>query len=97
MNVLDEPMRNQSLSVFKSIRAARRKEHTTDHKTFDYMVFDQDGYSNLRAKQNASAKVIEKVKTEEGIVVLDKASDWWYVQAKSGKIGFIHKSRIRIK
>ncbi len=97
MNILDEPMKSQSLSVFKSIGAARRKENTADHKTFDYIVFDQDGDANLRTKRSASAKVIEKVKTEESIVVLDKASDWWYVQTKSGKIGFIHKSRIRIK
>jgi hypothetical protein len=96
-SVLDESMKAQSMLVFKKIQGERRIENTTDHVLVDYEIFDKDGYSNLRKEKNATSAVIEEVKNGESVLVLNRTGDWWYIQTKSEKKGYIHKSRIRIK
>lgn len=58
-------------------------------------IIDSDGYTNLRKDKNASSQILQKIKTDEQIEVLDQSGDWWLVVSKEGKKGYVHKSRIK--
>jgi|GEM_PF-6454202 len=96
-NVLDEPMKNKSMLVFKTLKKERIKENGTEHKPYKYQIFDNDGYSNLRKNANATSDIIAKLKDGEIVEIFDNTGDWWFIQSKSGKIGFVHTSRIQVK
>lgn len=69
-------------------------------------ILDKDGYTNLRDGSYKSANVIEKIKSGEHIFILDNPErvletkedeegfNWYLIQTKDGKKGYIHKSRI---
>lgn len=59
------------------------------------IISDPDGYTNLRKDKNTSSEVLQKIKSGEQIKVLDQSGDWWLVETKDGKQGYIHKSRIK--
>lgn len=58
-------------------------------------INDSDGYTNLREKKNSSSTILEKIKTEENVEVLDNSSDWLLVRSKAGKKGYIYKTKIK--
>jgi len=58
-------------------------------------IQDPDGFTNLRKDKSTTSEVIQKIKSGEQIEVLDNLGDWFLVQTKEGKKGFIHKSRIK--
>lgn len=66
-------------------------------KYYNYYVKinDPDGYTNLRKDNNSKSTILEKIKNEENIKVLDNSSDWWLVESKSGKKGYVYKSKIK--
>lgn len=61
---------------------------------YGYFIKDKDGYCNLRVQPNNGAKIIEKLQNGSSIEILNAKNDWWQVKITSGKIGYIHKSRI---
>lgn len=60
-----------------------------------YTIYDPDGFTNLRKEKNSSSEILQKIKTGSEIEVLDNSSDWWLIQTKEGKEGYVHKSRIK--
>lgn len=60
----------------------------------DFKISDVDGYTNLRKEKNAKSEIITKINTGTIIKVIDDTGDWWYIQTKDGKKGYVHKSRI---
>ncbi len=60
-----------------------------------YIISDPDGYTNLRKNKNTSSEILQKIKSGEKIDVLDQTGDWWFIQTKDGKKGYVHKSRIK--
>lgn len=60
-----------------------------------YIISDPDGYTNLRKNINTSSEILQKIKSGEKIDVLDQTGDWWFIQTKDGKKGYVHKSRIK--
>lgn len=94
--VLDASMKAKSMQVFQSIQQSRKAENSSDHQVFEYEVFDKDGYSNLRKEKSATSAILEKVNSGEKVNVLDKSNEWWYVKTKTSKMGYIHKTRIRV-
>ena len=58
------------------------------------IIKDSDGYTNLRKGKGTNYEVIEKINTGSKIEVLDNLGNWFYVKTKSGKIGYVHKSKI---
>ncbi|RVU90359.1 SH3 domain-containing protein [Flavobacterium columnare] len=66
------------------------------------MIFDKDGYSNLRSKPSSNSDIITKINTNEHIIVLkcieedveESKKGWYYIETKDGKKGYVHKSRI---
>ena len=67
---------------------------TTDDPA-DYYIEDSDGYTNVRALGSSKAKIITQVKSGSLVDVIEKRGEWWKVKTDNGKVGYIHKSRIR--
>ena len=61
----------------------------------DYYIEDPDGYTNVRMSGKSKAKIITQVKSGSFVDVIEKGGDWWKVKTDNGKVGYIHKSRIR--
>ncbi|WP_160139944.1 SH3 domain-containing protein [Chryseobacterium sp. c4a] len=61
----------------------------------DRFISDPDGYTNLRKDKNTASEVLQKIKSGEKVNVLDQNGDWWLIETKDGKQGYIHKSRIK--
>uniref|UniRef100_UPI00404735F8 SH3 domain-containing protein n=1 Tax=Flavobacterium sp. TaxID=239 RepID=UPI00404735F8 len=59
-----------------------------------YKILDPDGYTNLRSGNDTHSLVIAKINTGTQIEVLNDSGNWWYIQTKDGKKGYVHKSRI---
>ncbi|SDQ16897.1 SH3 domain-containing protein [Chryseobacterium soldanellicola] len=59
------------------------------------IISDPDGYTNLRKDKNTTSEILQKVQSGEQVEVLDNTGDWCNVKTKEGKIGYIHKSRIK--
>ncbi|EKT3967236.1 SH3 domain-containing protein [Flavobacterium psychrophilum] len=97
--VLDESMRNKSMLVFEKIKKERShdSENVSKNKQNKFEIFDIDGYTNLRIDKNSSSKILDKLISGEEIKILESVGDWWYIKTKADKIGYVHKSRIRIK
>lgn len=58
-------------------------------------IQDSDGYTNLRKDKLATSEILQKVKSEEIIEVLDNTGDWFLIKTKAGKQGYNYKSRIK--
>lgn len=97
--VLDESMRNKAMLVFEKIKKERNSvpENVSKNKQNKFEIFDKDGYTNLRADKNSSSKIIDKLISGEEIKIIESLDDWWYIKTKTGKTGYVHKSRVRVK
>jgi hypothetical protein len=68
---------------------ASEKDNTT------FTIQDKDGYTNLRSGKGTNFQIIEKINSGSEIMILDHNGDWWQVVTKSGKKGYVHKSKIQ--
>jgi hypothetical protein len=76
-------------SKISEILISLKSKYLTNH------IEDSDGYTNLRKEKNSSSEVLQKIKSGEHIEILDNSGDWWQVKTKEGKMGYVHKSRIK--
>jgi hypothetical protein len=61
------------------------------------VISDPDGYVNVRASGNVSAKVVTIVKANEPFTFeWEPGSDWCRVKSSGGKSGWMHYSRIKL-
>ncbi|WP_129747320.1 SH3 domain-containing protein [Flavobacterium anhuiense] len=60
-----------------------------------YKINDSDGYTNLRKEKNTSSEILQKISTGSEVQVLDNSGDWWLVQTKEGKKGYVYKTKIK--
>ncbi|MDY0988687.1 Bacterial SH3 domain protein [Flavobacterium sp. ACN2] len=58
-------------------------------------ITDPDGYTNLRKEKNTSSEILQKINTGSEVQVLDNSGDWWLVQTKEGKKGYVYKTKIK--
>ena len=66
----------------------------SNNNSLNFKIYDKDGYTNLRKGKNSQSEIIAKINTGSSIKVIDNTGDWWYVQTKDNKEGYVHKSRI---
>ncbi|WP_313377128.1 SH3 domain-containing protein [Chishuiella sp.] len=66
-----------------------------NNENTNFIIYDEDGYTNLREGKSTSSKIIQKINSGEEIQVLDNTGDWWLIETKTGKKGFVHKSRVK--
>jgi Bacterial SH3 domain len=59
-------------------------------------IYDKDGYTNLRESKGTNSLIISKINSGEHINVLENPDeeDWYLIQTKESKKGYVHKSRI---
>lgn len=97
--ILDQSMRKKSMLVFEKIKKERSQdpENIAKNQQIKYEIFDKDGYTNLRVDKSSTSKIIDKVISGEEIKILESIGDWWQIKTKTNEIGYVHKSRIRIK
>ena len=75
------------------VREKKRSKNILINKVFK--IYDKDGYTNLRDGKGTKSSIILKIKSGDEINLLDVSDPNWYlIQTKSGKKGYIHKSRI---
>ena len=60
------------------------------------IINDQDGYTNLRKERSSDSEVIQKINTGDSVEILDNSGDWWLVQTKEGKKGYVYKTKIKL-
>ena len=66
------------------------------HKKFSLnKISDSDGFTNLRKEKNTSSEILQKIATGNKIEILDNSGDWWLVQTKEGKKGYVYKTKIK--
>jgi hypothetical protein len=65
--------------------------------TIRVKITDPDGYTNLRKEENSTSHILEKIKTGELVEVIKQSGDWYLVKTKSGKEGYIFKTKIASK
>lgn len=97
--VLDNKMQKISKSIFDDLKKQKNKEpeNIVKNKTSQFEIFDKDGYTNLRSDKYASAKIINKINSGEEITIIESIDEWWEIKTKKNQIGYVHKSRIRVK
>lgn len=62
------------------------------------VISDPDGHVNVRAASSADAAVVAKVKNGESFnFECEEAAEWCKVRLPSGKKGWMHRSRIRLR
>lgn len=59
-----------------------------------YQIKDSDGYTNLRKEKSAKSEILQKIISGETIQVLYDKGDWWLVETKEGKRGYVFKTKI---
>ncbi|MFH6935274.1 SH3 domain-containing protein [Flavobacterium sp. FlaQc-30] len=60
-------------------------------------ILDSDGYTNLRKEKNSSSEILQKISTGSEIEILDNSGDWWLVQTKERKKGYVYKTKIKVE
>ncbi|MBE8723881.1 SH3 domain-containing protein [Flavobacterium hungaricum] len=66
------------------------------HKKFNSnKISDPDGFTNLRKEKNTSSEILQKIIAGNKIEILDNSGDWWLVQTKEGKKGYVFKTKIK--
>ncbi|MCB2089418.1 MAG: SH3 domain-containing protein [Sphingomonadaceae bacterium] len=58
------------------------------------MINDPDGYTNVRAGKDSSAKVIGRINAGEKFLTYPQDGEWWEVVMPDGRRGYMHRSRI---
>lgn len=61
------------------------------------VINDSDGYTNVRSGQGTKYEIIDRVSEGEVFYTIPQQSDWWPVRTKDNKLGYMHRSRIRIE
>lgn len=60
-------------------------------------IVDKDGFTNLRKEKNSLSEILQKIISGSQVEVLDNSGDWWLVQTKEGKKGYVFKTKIMVK
>ncbi len=66
-----------------------------DKKFKSNKISDPDGFTNLRKEKNISSQILQKIIVGNKIEILDNSGDWWLVQTKEGKKGYVYKTKIK--
>ena len=98
--VLDNKMQKISKSIFNNLNDRKKSdpENISKNKATKFEIYDKDGYTNLRDDKSVSSKIIDKINSGEEVVIIESVdNEWWKIKTAKNQIGYVHKSRIRIK
>ena len=55
------------------------------------LIYDKDGWTNLRQLPTTSSRVITKLANDVEIVIVNESGNWYQVQTRNNLTGFIYK------
>ncbi|OXA76305.1 SH3 domain-containing protein [Flavobacterium aquidurense] len=87
-----------TVSIKLNTSISLRNFNYQDYKSYlnySVIIADLDGFTNLRKEKKSSSIILEKIKTGENVKVIDNSGDWWFVQTKEGKKGYVCKTKIK--
>lgn len=58
-------------------------------------IQDPDGFTNLRKDKTTTSQILDKINSGQNVDVVDNYGDWFLVKTKTGKEGYVHKTRIK--
>ncbi len=82
----------QHEKTFKLIQEKLKNNNKDVKKSY---INDSDGYTNLRREKNTFSQILQKISNGSEVEVLDNSGDWWLVQTKEGKKGYVFKTKIK--
>lgn len=89
-----------SLDIKTIIESYYIIQNSSDENTDDTVlaiIEDIDGYVNVRKSQDITSQVVGKIYSGKEVYTFPSKSDMWWVKTKEGVIGYVHKSRIKLK
>lgn len=93
--VLQELRTTCQYELLEQVRQAKR---ATTPDRFDELAFidDPDGYTNVRSQKNSKSQIVTRIVQGEQFFTYRQDGNWWQVRTHSGKVGYMHISRIRL-
>jgi hypothetical protein len=70
-------------------------DSNSDEVSRVFKISDPDGFTNLRKEKNTSSEILQKINNGSEVEVLDNSEDWWLVQTKEGRKGYVYKTKIK--
>ncbi len=70
-------------------------DSNSDEVSRVFKISDPDGFTNLRKEKNTSSEILQKINNSSEVEVLDNSEDWWLVQTKEGRKGYVYKTKIK--
>lgn len=61
------------------------------------VIDDPDGYTNVRSLASTSGTVVDVIYEGQTFYTHPQRGNWWHVRTASGKFGYVHSSRIRMR
>lgn len=61
------------------------------------VINDPEGFANVRSEPEIQSNTIARVLEGESFYTIPQQSDWWPVRTKDNKLGYMHRSRIRVR
>jgi|GEM_PF-4832430 len=61
------------------------------------VIDDPDGYTNVRSGRSSSSPIVAVVRAGEVFSTSPQAGNWWQVKTASGQVGFMYRSKIRLR
>lgn len=86
-----------SFSTQESLPTFSPQENSPDSGEVRAVIDDPDGYTNVRSGQGSQYRTIDRVIEGEVFFTIPQQTGWWPVRTKGNKMGYIHRSRIKLK
>lgn len=95
--ISNDYLNNQRIKKIVNSYNLIKEEDQIDIDAIEAIIQDTDGFVNLRKEQNNNSEIIGKIKSGEKIITFPSIkNDMWWVKTKDGKVGFVHKTRIKL-
>ena len=78
-----------SVTVYNTFNKKENNSTKTIQRTG--LIYDKDGWTNLRQLPTTSSRVITKLANNLEIVILNESGNWYQVQTRNNLTGFIYK------
>jgi uncharacterized protein YgiM (DUF1202 family) len=60
------------------------------------VINDPDGFTNVRSMKSSTSEIVAIIRENERFYTYKQNDNWWQVKTASGKIGYVHVSRIKL-
>jgi uncharacterized protein YgiM (DUF1202 family) len=61
------------------------------------VIDDPDGYTNMRSAPSINAAILARIEEGQEFATYPQDGEWWQVRTSDGKLGYVSRSRIRMR